>query len=40
MNLPSDLNERYTTEFYICEDLHHIITIRFKDFSLANENSF
>ena len=29
----NDLNENYTTNFYICEKLHHII----NDFRLSNE---
>ena len=33
LNLPSDLNENYTTHFYICEKWYHII----NDFSLSNE---
>ena len=40
MNLPHDLNKRYTVIFYICDNLHHIIVFfQFNDFSLANENS-
>ena len=38
LNLSSDLNEKCTAKFHICEKLHNIITLQFNDFSLANEN--
>ena len=30
LNLPSNLNEKYTTKFYICENSHHIVTFQFN----------
>ena len=37
LNLPSDLNEKYTAKFHICENSNNIKTFWFNDFSLANE---
>ena len=40
LNLPSDLNEKYTAKCHIIsENLYHIITFQFNDCSLASEKS-